>query len=529
MNKRALDPVRQGNRDQVVQSTTPLAMLFFVVACASAHRGPTIVEERRPRRAPADSSEQLSEGMVRFSTAATQALADASTQPPASNSYSHQRLLGPRKRLGEPQVHLESTEAHSAFASTDCSGWLSFVLNTVSPLHEAVLQSQRRRDEHNHVYSEDFALRENRRPWSRAFVVTQYLRSDHAEATGFEPVTDFEDLRPGDIGAYAMGRYAKPSDENRPRPRDTGHVFVVVGAPSVVDPDTEDYDGEGTLQEEATKVIAVPVVDSSATLHFDPDSRKNGDGHYSLPKVRPHPRARPGGVGTGTIWFALSEEGRVLQRRLGPRQKYRPVLARAARLRGHIALDETVLDGGGSLLVRVFDGSPSTFDGVSYGDAPIHITGEGGLRLASGRVVLNGENDFTGGVTVQSADLIAASPTALGEGDVVVRGGSMTLQQPALARSATLSVAKDLPDGAVRLDFDGRNVVRALQIGHTMHRCGTWGGPESGAMFVDPVFSGPGVLELAARPLEMCAPEPEEPLGRRAKRRKSSKAHASRP
>ena len=142
---------------------------------------------------------------------------------------------------------------------------------------------------------------------------------------------------------------------------------------------------------------------------------------------------------------------------------------------------------------------------------------------------LNGENDFTGGVTVQSADLIAASPTALGVGDVVVRGGSMTLQEPALARSATLSVAKDLPDGAVRLDFDGRNVVRALQIGHTMHRCGTWGGPESGAMFVDPVFSGPGVLELAARPLEMCAPDPEEPVGRRAKRRKSLKAHASRP
>ena len=494
-------------------------MLLFVASCASTQRGPTTAEDGRPRRAAEDSSEQLSEGMVRFSTSATEALNDGARKPPASNSYSHQRLLGPRKRLGEPRVQLEPTDAYSTLASTDCSGWLSFVLNTVSPLHEAVLQSQRRRDEHNHVYSEDFVLRESRRPWSRAFVVTRYLRSDHAKATGFDPVTDFEDLQPGDIGAYAMGRYAKPSDESRPKPRDTGHVFVVVGPPTVVDPTTKGYDGRGTLQEEAAKVIALPVVDSTSTLHFDPDSRKNEEGSYSLPKFRPHTRAKAGGVGTGTIWFALSEEGRVLQRRLGPQQKYRPVLARAARLRGRISLDEAILDGGGALLVRVFDGSPSEFDGISYGDSPVHLTGEGGLRLASGRLVLKGENDFSGGVTVEAADLVVASPTALGVGDVVVRGGSVTFQQPAIADSATLSIAEGLPDGAIRLDFDGRNVVRTLQIADTMHRCGTWGGPESGAMFVDPVFSGSGVLELAAKPLEACAPAPEGSLAGRSKRR----------
>jgi hypothetical protein len=470
---------------------------------------------------PADSSGQLSEGVIRFSASMTEALNDHETKPSASNSYSHQRLLGPRKRLGEPQVHLEPTDAYSALSSTDCSGWLSFVLNTVSPLHEAVLQSQRQREEHNRVYSEGFALRESRRPWSRAFVVTQYLRSDYAKATGFEPVDDFEDLRPGDIGAYATGRYAKPSDESRPKPRDTGHVFVVVGTPTVVDPQTKGYNGRGTLKEEAAKVIAIPIVDSSAAVHFDPDSRKNGDGRYSLPKVRAHSRARAGGVGTGTIWFALSTEGRVLQRRLGPQQKYRPVLARATRLRGRISLDETILDGGGALLVRVFENSPSEFDGVSYGDAPVDLTGKGGLRLASGRLVLKGQNDFSGGVTVQSAELIAASPGALGVGDVSIRGGSMTLQEPAIADSATLSVAEGLADGSIRLDFKGRNVVKALQIGDAMHRCGTWGGPESDAMFVDTVFSGPGVIELAAKPLEACAPAPEEPTGRRSRRRAS--------
>jgi hypothetical protein len=195
------------------------------------------------------------------------------------------------------------------------------------------------------------------------------------------------------------------------------------------------------------------------------------------------------------------------------------VLARAARLHGSISLDEPILDGAGALLVRVFDNSPSEFDGVSYGEVPVHLTGEGGVRLANGRLVLNGQNDFSGGVTVQSAELIAASPTALGAGDVVVRGGSMTLQQPAIADSATLTLAEGLPDGAIRLDFHGRNVVRSLQIGGALHRCGTWGGPESGAMFVDPVFSGPGVLELAAKAPEACAPGSEESLARRSKRR----------
>ena len=503
-------------------------MLLLVASCATGNRGPTTVEGRRSRRAAADSSAHLSERMLRFSSSANQALNDGARRPPPNNSYSHQRLLGPRKRLGEPQVQLESADAHSALASTDCSGWLSFVLNTVSPLHEAVLQSQRRLDEHNHIYSEGFALRESRRPWPRAFVVTQYLRSDHAKATGFDPVTSFEKLQPGDIGAYAMGRYAKPSDESRPKPRDTGHIFVVVGPPTVVDPTTKAYDGRGTLHKDAAKVIAVPVIDSSAIVHFDPDSRKNGEGQYSAPSARPHARARAGGVGTGTIWFALNEEGRVLQRRLGPQQRYRAVLARAARLRGSISLDERVLDGGDALLVRVFESSPSEFDGVSYGDAPVDLTGPGGLRLASGRIVLNGQNNFSGGVTVQAADVIAASPTALGVGNVVVRGGSMTLQEPAIADSATLHIADDLPDGAIRLDFRGGNVVQALQIGDRLHRCGTWGGPESKAMFVDSVFSGPGVLELAAEAPEACAPAAEGSLGRRSKRRAASPPRVSR-
>ena len=513
-------------REGIVLSRSHLWVVALLAACGGSPRGTStaVVEERRS--AKVDASEELSQDLVRCSTAVIEALADETATPPPSNSYSHQRLLGPRRRLGEPQVHLEASDNYSLLASTDCSGWLSFALNTVSPLHEAVLQAQRSHEAYNRVYSEDFALRESRRPWSRAFVVTNHLRSEEAATTGFEPVPSFEDLREGDIGAYSMGRYTKPSDEDRPKPRDTGHVFIVTGRPTLVDPNTKNYDGRGSLSKKAAKVIAVPVVDSSATVHFDPDSRKDEAGRYTLPPAAPHSRAKPGGLGTGTIWFALSEEGRVLQRRLGPQQRYRAVLARAARLHGRIVLDEVALDGGGSLLVKVFDNAPAIFAGISYGDEPIHLTGEGGLRLGSGRLVLNGDNDFTGGVTVQAADLIVTSRTGLGVGDVTVRGGSMTLLEPAISASAALSVSEDLPKGAIRLDFRGRNVVRALQLRGELHRCGTWGGPESGAMFVDPVFSGRGVLQLAAKPLEACAPVPDGMASRRPRRRSASKLRA---
>ena len=133
-----------------------------------------------------------------------------------------------------------------------------------------------------------------------------------------------------------------------------------------------------------------------------------------------------------------------------------------------------------------------------------------------------------GGVTVQSADLIVTSPTRLGTGDVTVRGGSMTLYQPAISESATLSVAEGLAEGAIRLDFKGRDIVRMLQIGDTTHHCGTWGGPDSRAMFVDPVFSGRGILELSAQPRESCAPASEESHRRRARGPTSSALQATR-
>ena len=97
----------------------------------------------------------------------------------------------------------------------------------------------------------------------------------------------------------------------------------------------------------------MPVIDSSATVHFEPDSRKSEEGRYVAPKFRPHARARAGGVGAGTIWFALSDEGRVLQRRLG--EQRRPTQGAGLEQIGFLTLQGHVGEGDLLLADRAYD------------------------------------------------------------------------------------------------------------------------------------------------------------------------------
>jgi hypothetical protein len=338
-------------------------------------------------------------------------------------------------------------------------------------------------------------------------VLANYFRTEYAKSTGLTPVPDFEELQPGDVAAYAMGRYANPSDASLSKTKDTGHTFIVMGAPSTVDPSTPNYDGQGTLSAQTVKVIAVPIIDSSSVVHFDPDARKNAQGRYALPTSLVDPEAKPGGIGTGTLWFALDEDGRVLQRRIGPQETYGDVVVGAGRLQTVISLDAEILDDRGDLVVEVFDNSPSELGGASFGRAQVDLTGKGGIRLADGPLILSGQNDFSGGVTMEDGELVADSDRALGTGDVEVRGGSLTLKRAALGNQASLRLSDSLQDGAIRLDFSGSDIVNTLQIGDTVHHCGTWGAIGSGAMFTDAVFSGSGMLQLAAAPIEGCREE----------------------
>jgi autotransporter-associated beta strand protein len=386
-------------------------------------------------------------------------------------------------------------------------------MNTVSPLHEAVLQSQKRLPEYNQAYSDGFELEEAPRPWARAFVLTNFFRSEHVRVTGFERVERYEDLELGDLASYSMGRYTDPPDADLVKPKDTGHTFIIVGSATIVDPSTPGYDGEGTLSRRADMVIAVradmviavPIIDASSTPHFDPDSRKNEQGEFMLPPTSPFPKAKAGGIGEGTAWFALDKKGRVLQRRLGPSSEYLDVVIGAARLRESISLVPQILDDEGYLVVEIFDNVLSEYIGTTYGRRPIDLHGEGGIRfVGAGTLVLNGNSDFNGGVIVEAGELVVDSETALGTGDIEIRGGSLRLNHAAIDDRASLRLSDKAQDGAVHLGFTETDSVHALQIGDTVQRCGTWGGVATEATFVDPRFSGPGILELTADPSDEC-------------------------
>jgi len=473
-----------------------LALLLLSFSCVSTS----------PSRKPIPTNQvegPLSASIVGFATAVSEVLNDRSATPAPNNTYSHETAYGPDFHA-EPPVFLAPRDVHAALASTDCSGWVSFAVNTVSPLHEAVLQSQRHLPAYNEVYPDGFALSEGDRPWPRAFVLANYLRAGYAGPTGFEPVRGHENLQIGDIAAYEMGRYTKPSDASLTKPKDTGHTFIVTGSPSIVNPNTANYDGRGTLSDRATTVIAVPVIDASSVRHFGPDSRQNAQGEYALPSIPPYSHSKPGGIGTGTLWFALDENGQVIQRRIGPHDKYTDVVIGAGRMTSVISLRPEVLDDQGDLVVEIFDNSPAEFGGAAYGRTPVDLTGEGGIRLVGGRLILNGRSDFSGGATVESGELVAESEHALGTGDVEIRSGALTLKRAALGDQANLRLSDALRDGAIHLGFSGRDIVHSLKMGDAVHRCGTWGGPDSSATFTDSVFSGAGILQLAAEPVENC-------------------------
>ena len=136
---------------------------------------------------------------------------------------------------------------------------------------------------------------------------------------------------------------------------------------------------------------------------------------------------------------------------------------------------------------------------------PIDLTGKGGVRFAGGgRLVLNGNSTFEGGVTLDSGELVVDSKTALGTGDVEIRGGTLRLNHAAIDDRASLRLSAKLQDGAVHLGFTGQDSVHSLEVGDKVHRCGTWGGIGSEATFIDPHFTGHGMLELTAEPSEAC-------------------------
>lgn len=353
-----------------------------------------------------------------------------------------------------------------ADAFTDCSGWVSHLLSSVSPLHQSVMARHRLSRKFNHGRLDEASY-----AWPRAAVVWDFLRSQPAEAGtvkgGFRRITDFRRLAPGDIVAWCLGGWCDPQDLDAPPVGDTGHTFVVIEPPVPISPEANDYlgldeDGEPTLDtvpgRRVAAVIALAVVDSSSVRHFADDR------DFSAVPANAPRGAVPGGLGRGRLWIAIDAAGAPVQFRFSRSDPYFPnpaepqkVRIAAGRATGTIAL-------GGDLTVARYRNATSRLAGRTYGAPPVRLLGRGTVRIdARSSVHLAGRSRFRGTTVVpRGARLVVTRDAALG----------------AAANTVRLEGRLELADG-----FGGstRRVLRA-EAGAVLKTPGTatWRGPLRG-------------------------------------------------
>jgi hypothetical protein len=160
----------------------------------------------------------------------------------------------------------------------DCSGFVSLVLGNVAPRHFSAIV-----DKAGNI-------------WPRADQLYQFLAASPTDdSTGWRRIDRLADSRPGDIIGWSL----EPVQPGH----DTGHIFIVAGAPQPVDKDH----------------IAVPAYDSSDILHYG-DSRRLPDGEKAT------------GVGSGTIHFRIAPDGTPTDFQLGPGDGYHTIPIAIGRL-----------------------------------------------------------------------------------------------------------------------------------------------------------------------------------------------------
>lgn len=136
----------------------------------------------------------------------------------------------------------------------DCSGFLGYLLKERYPLA------------HRSLDGEEAPWR--KRPLAVTFHET-FLRAGETDVPGWSRVEKLTDVLPGDFIAWRKDEVV--------RGESTGHVLLVVGTPQIED------DGRVRLR----------IVDSTSRTHSDDTRPKGTDG-----------------VGEGTMWFGMDENGK---------------------------------------------------------------------------------------------------------------------------------------------------------------------------------------------------------------------------
>jgi hypothetical protein len=174
-------------------------------------------------------------------------------------------------------------------ARTDCSGWVSWLMSAAARKHYAGAVAFRER----------FFARDPCR-WPRANVWYRYFM-DPSSAEHFR-VIQFAELLPGDVVVWAFDPFASNAtyvDASG----DTGHIVVVLApdAPII----------QAAAQPAGTRPLYVGVSDSSSVPHA------SGGGYVDRREYRGGPACgrldTPGGVGSGSITFAVDASGQAVQ------------------------------------------------------------------------------------------------------------------------------------------------------------------------------------------------------------------------
>ncbi|TCZ56627.1 hypothetical protein EXY23_19755 [Roseicella aquatilis] len=398
---------------------------------------------------------------------------------PGATAYSYAMAT-----LGGVEGPYIDLTGETPYAYTDCSGWVNYALDSVSPLHRAVLSALRMEAQFNPGEVQAYNWQDpahpgtvsiaegTSQPLARAFVIANVFATQADGSNGFTRVSLGDGVQAGDIFAYASGIYTDPSNPDAASTPgltgtgDTGHTGIIAGTPVEVPRDA--WTGTG-LAAEVAHVWALPVIDSTTVPHFGDvaagdgtegftqpllDSRRTGaTGGYELP---PDTTALPdglsysalkaGGLGTGTLWLATDATGNVIQLRFAESDPWLPNTvqetgsAKAAlsfsigRLTDSIALQDAVLDADGRMLVTLWpqaDHAAAAASPLLSGAGGLHLVGDGGV------LTLSTASSFTDGVLLgQGTTLELGSRHAAGTGAVAFEAGA----------AATLELTRDALD-----------------------------------------------------------------------------------
>lgn len=166
--------------------------------------------------------------------------------------YVHNEVPARRQVITEPDG--------SMIARTDCSGFISYIVDSMAARHYKVVRSL----EPGHAYPQA-------KVWASFF---NTLDSQQAH-DGWLAISDWRNLKPGDFIAWKEGG-ANASN--------TGHVMLAAGKPSAIQ------------QSDGYRYFEIQVIDSSSVYHFQPE--------YLPPKASQRHR---NGVGVGCIRIILSD------------------------------------------------------------------------------------------------------------------------------------------------------------------------------------------------------------------------------